>query len=235
MGTATVITSDALTDLEDDVTELTTKLNGVIIQYNKVQEDMTINKDAIDDIKLKITNHKGKIDDLITDVTDHKSKIDTLITDVEDINDKISGSYTPATDDSNYGASTDSILLRLERLDIDFVNLDNNLKGHKAGNYTSTEVHNVGSPSGGRTLGGPDQLNGIDELGTPTTGTASGVSSGTADESDAATRDDSTSTAEHNIITASYSTGAEKVITIGTKGEVRGKRLARQTLNRLRK
>ena len=220
MGTATVITSNALTDLEDDVTELTTKLNGVIIQYNKVQEDMTTNKNAIDDIKLKITNHKGKID--------------ILITDVEDINDKISDGYSPATTDGEASA-TDSILFRLERLDSDFLAIDTKFDTHQANSYSSQ--HSTGSSSSGRTAPGTgsDTLNGINALASPTTGTASGNSSGTADDSDAATRDDSTSTAEHNIITPSYSTGAEKVITIGTKGEIRGKRLARQTLNRLRK
>ena len=193
MGTSAIdlMQSSDIAQLQTDVTELNTKLNALIVEFNKCSDDTTTNK----------------------------GKIDSLITDVGDINDKISGSYTPATDDSNYGNSTDSILLRLERLDIDFVNLDNNLKGHKAGNYTSTEVHNVGSPSGGRTLGGPDQLNGIDELGTPTSGTG----------------DDTSVNASSSSVGGVYTTAPIKVLTLGNKPEARARKLARKTLNRLRK
>ena len=193
MGTSAIdlMQSSDIAQLQTDVTELNTKLNALIVEFNKCSDDTTTNK----------------------------GKIDSLITDVGDINDKISGSYTPATDDSNYGNSTDSILLRLERLDQDFVNLDNNLKGHKAGNYTSTEVHNVGSPSGGRTLGGPDQLNGIDELGTPTSGTG----------------DDTSVNASSSSVGGVYTTAPIKVLTLGNKPEARARKLARKTLNRLRK
>jgi hypothetical protein len=223
MGTTTVITSDAVTQLEADVTELTAKLNGVITQYNLVQADMTTNKTAIDSLKTQFNLAES-------DLTNHKGKIDTLITDVEDINDKISDGYTPATSGSNHGTSGDSILLRLERLDTDFVNLDNRLQGHMAGNYTSTQVHNVGSPGSGRTGGSSDNLNGITALGTPTTGAAADNSSAIT----AGTADQSASTASASV-TPSYTTGATKVITLGAKGEVRARKLARQTLNRLRK
>ena len=218
MGTATVITSNALTDLEDDVTELTTKLNGVIIQYNKVQEDMTINKDAIDDIKLKITNHKGKIDTLITDMTGVKNKI--------------TSGYT-ASQTTGGGDADDSILERLSNLDQDFKELSEHYQYHITNVYDhGTYGHDSGGRSGNRGGGGG--------IGVPTDRyiditAASTSSTGSADESTAATNDVSGLADEHDIITPSYSTGATKVITIGTKGEVRGKRLARQTLNRLRK
>ena len=193
MGTSAIdlMQSSDIAQLQTDVTELNTKLNALIVEFNKCSDDTTTNK----------------------------GKIDSLITDVGDINDKISGSYTPATDDSNYGNSTDSILLRLERLDQDFVNLDNSLKGHKAGNYTSTEVHNVGSPSSGRTGAGSDNLNGIDELSTPTSGTG----------------DDTSVNASSSSVGGVYTTAPIKVLTLGNKPEARARKLARKTLNRLRK
>jgi len=224
MGTTTVITSDAVTQLESDITDLTSKLNGVIIEYNKVQADMTTNLVAINALKTQFNFAES-------DLTDHKNKINTLITDVEDINDKISDGYTPATSGSNYNSSGDSILLRLEQLDVEVANFDTNFAAHKAGNYTSSAVHNVGSGGGAnRGSGSSTYSNGITPLATPTTGTAADSSTAIT----AVTNDDSTSTAE-TTVTPSYSTGEVKVVTLGNKGEIRGKKLARQTLNRLRK
>ena len=39
MGTEKIITTSAIEQLEDDLTELTTKLNSVITQYNLVQAE----------------------------------------------------------------------------------------------------------------------------------------------------------------------------------------------------
>ena len=75
MGTTTVITSSAVTQLEADITDLTLKLNGVIIEYNKVQADMTTNLVAINALKTQfnfaesdLTNHKGKINSLTSQI-----------------------------------------------------------------------------------------------------------------------------------------------------------------------
>ena len=225
MGTATVITSNALTDLEDDVTELTTKLNGVIIQYNKVQEDMTINKDAIDDIKLKITNHKGKIDTLITDMTGVKNKI--------------TSGYT-ASQTTGGGSNSDAILERLSNLDQDFKELSEHYQYHVTNVYDhGTYGHDSGGRSGNRGGGGgigvpTDRY--IDITAASTASTRAAASSGTASGTSSGTGADTSVNADPTTgMGLSYSTAATKVITIGTKGEIRGKRLARQTLNRLRK
>ena len=147
MGTEKIITTSAIEQLEDDLTELTTKLNSVITQYNLVQADMTTNKTAIDQLKTQFNFAEA-------DLTDHKGKIDTLITDVEDINDKISDGYTPTTSGEPSGtnaSANDSILLRLERLDTDFVALNNKFDGHQAGQYDGSGIHNTGSSSSSRT------------------------------------------------------------------------------------
>ena len=223
MGNTTVITSDAVTQLEADITDLTSKLNGVIIEYNKVQADMTTNLVAINALKTQFNFAES-------DLTNHKGKIDTLITDVEAINSKISGGYTPATSGSNHNSSGDSILLRLEQLDVTVAHLDTALENHKAGNYTSTQIHLVSGSSGQRSGGSSDYSNGITALGTPTTGNAADNSGAIT----AVTNDASTSTAE-TTVAPSYSTGVVKVVTLGGKGEVRARKLIRQTLNRLRK
>ena len=70
MGTEKIITTSANEQLEDDLTELTTKLNSVITQYNLVQADMTTNKTAIDQLKTQFNFAEA-------DLTDHKGKIDT--------------------------------------------------------------------------------------------------------------------------------------------------------------
>ena len=224
MGNTTVITSDAVTQLEADITDLTSKLNGVIIEYNKVQADMTTNLVAINALKTQFNLAES-------DLTNHKGKIDTLITDVEDINDKISDGYTPTTsgegNSSSNALATDSILLRLERLDTDFVAVNNKFNTHQLGAYGSE--HSTGNSSSNRT-GSSDYLNGINALGTPTTGTAADNSAAIT----AVTNDASTSTAE-TTVAPSYSTGGVKVVTLGGKGEVRARKLIRQTLNRLRK
>jgi hypothetical protein len=196
---------------------------------------MTTNLVAINALKTQfnlaesdLTNHKGKIDTLISDVktgtNNHTAKIDALITDMIAMQARVSGSYSPANSGgTNAGLASDPILLRLERLDDDFTSLGSTVQAHIT-NYA------------GRTSSDP--LNSLTAVSTGSTGSASGASSGTAADGSAAitavTNDDSTSTAE-TTVTPSYTTGVTKVITIGAKGEVRGKRLARQTLNRLRK
>ena len=225
MGTEKIITTSAIEQLEDDLTELTTKLNSVITQYNLVQADMTTNKTAIDQLKTQFNFAEA-------DLTDHKGKIDTLITDVEDINDKISDGYTPTTSGEPSGtnaSANDSILLRLERLDTDFVALNNKFDGHQAGQYDGSGIHNTGSSSSSRT-GSSDYLNGINPLASATTGTAADNSAAIT----AGTADQSSSTSEASV-TPSYTTDAQRVVTLGNKGEIKARKLARQTLNRLRK
>ena len=250
MGTTTVITSDAVTQLEADVTELTTKLNGVIIQYNKVQADMTLNKLAIDELKTEfnlaeadLTNHTGKIDTLISDVktgtNNHTGKIDTLIDDVEALTNKITSGYT-ATQTTGGGDADDSILERLSNLDQDFKELSEHYQYHVTNVYDhGTYGHDSGGRSGNRGGGGgigvpTDRYIDITAASTASTGAA--ASSGTASGTSSGTGDDTSVNADPTTgMGLSYSTAATKVITIGTKGEIRGKRLARQTLNRLRK
>ena len=192
MGTQSidVMQSEDIEQLQTDVSELETKLNALIIEFNKCSDDTTTNK----------------------------GKIDTLITDMTAVNTKISGSYT-ATTGSGGGSASDSILKRLHDLDLDFVAVDNLVSSY----------HSQNTARGGGSSNSA-QMNDISSVSTSSSGNAADNSAAIT----AVTNDDSTSTATASV-TPSYSTGVTKVITIGAKGEIRGKRLARQTLNRLRK
>ena len=108
MGTQTIITTNAIEQLEDDISELTAKLNGVITEYNLVQADMTSNKTAIDQLKTQfnlaesdLTNHKGKIDTLIIDVNNiemFKSRIYGLVSHYKTANkDLIPEKFNPGS------------------------------------------------------------------------------------------------------------------------------------------
>jgi len=180
MGTS-VITNLSTTDitaLQNDVNELNTKLNALIVEFNKCSDDTTTNK----------------------------GKIDTLITDMTGVKNKISGSYT-ATTGSGGGSASDSILKRLHDLDVYMVAVDNQV----------SSLHSSNANRGGGSSNSA-QLNDISSISTSSTGTGDDTSVNTTSSS----------------VTGSY--GSEtKVITIGAKGEVRARKLARQTLNRLRK
>ena len=65
MGTSAIdlMQSSDIAQLQTDVTELNTKLNALIVEFNKCSDDTTTNK--------------GKIDSLITDVAAVNSKIST--------------------------------------------------------------------------------------------------------------------------------------------------------------
>ena len=211
MGTTSIssLSTSDITALQDDVNELNTKLNALIVEFNKCSDDTTTNK--------------GKIDTLITDIktgtNNHTSKIDTLITDMTAMQTRVSGSYSPGNSGestSTHGNASDPILLRLERLDEDYVNIENYVRGKHTGRSTGR--------GSGATI---TALNSLTAVSTASTGAASGTSSGTGDNTSINTTSSS--------VTGSYGSAATKVITIGAKGEVRGKRLARQTLNRLRK
>ena len=168
MGTSAIaLSSSDITALQDDVNEWKTKLNTLVVEFNKCSNDTTINA--------------GKIDDLIA---------------------KISGSYTAGNTGS--GSAGDSILKRLHDLDGDIKELDDDITGFHTGRTARR--------------GGGSSSTATRDL-TALTGAGADTSV------------DNNPTAS---VTGAY--GAEtKVITIGAKGEVRAKRLARQTLNRLRK
>ena len=179
MGTSAIssLSTSDITALQDDVNELNTKLNALIIEFNKCSDDTTTNK----------------------------GKIDTLITDMTAIQARVSGSYSPShSGGSNAGSASDSILLRLERLDDDFTSLGSTVLAHIT-NYA------------GRTSSDP--LNSLTEVSTSAAGSG----------------DDTSVNATSSSVTGSYGAAETKVITIGAKGEVRARKLARQTLNRLRK
>ena len=178
MGTSAIssLSTSDITALQDDVNELNTKLNALIVEFNKCSDDTTTNK----------------------------GKIDTLITDMTGVKNKISDNYT-ATTGSGGGLASDSILKRLHDLDQDFVDLDNSI------NSGGTASRGGGTSS--------YTLNDISSISTSSTGTG----------------DDTSVNAGSSSVTGSYGAAETKVITIGAKGEVRAKRLARQTLNRLRK
>jgi hypothetical protein len=254
MGTQTIITTNAIEKLEDDISELTVKLNGVINEYNKVQADMTTlleTNGIIDQLKTQfnlaesdLTNHKGKIDTLIADVktgtNNHTGKIDTLIDDVEALKDKITSGYS-ASQATGGGSASDAILKRLSALDEDYKELSDHYQNHVTNTYNhSTYGHSSGGRSGTRSSGGNlgDRYIDITEASIASEGNASGTSSGTASDGSAAitavTNDDSTSTANASVI-PSYASVAQNVVTLGNKGEVKVRKLARQTLNRLRK
>ena len=67
---------------------------------------------------------------LEADMLEMKNKLNSLITEVSALSDKIGLNYTPATSGSSHGSSTDSVLLRLERLDTDLQNLETKISNH---------------------------------------------------------------------------------------------------------
>ena len=183
MGTSSidVMQSQDITQLETDVAQINTKLNALIVEFNKCSDDTTVNE--------------TKINDLLS---------------------KVSTGYTASGGNAG-GATTDSLLTRMQRLDEDFTELEIKFKTHMEG--TASSQHS-GTHTSGRTSGGsgntPGELYALTAL--------TGAGADTSVNADPTTN-----------MGLSYSTAATKVVTIGAKGEVRAKRLARQTLNRLRK
>jgi len=161
---------------------------------------------------------------LEADMLEMKNKLNSLITEVSALSDKIGLNYTPATSGSSHGSSADSVLLRLERLDTDLQNLETKISNHiGTGGSPLFDKNNVmfwaatsntgahgSSPSysPGRTGSGSSNLNGI---------TAPTVATSAAS------------------ITGTYSDEEVKVISIKPKSETRARKLARKTLNSLRK
>ena len=165
---------------------------------------------------------------LEADMLEMKNKLNSLITEVSALSDKIGLNYTPATSGNgsggSHGASTDPILLRLERLDTDLQDLETKVSNHVGtGGSPLVDKNNVmfwaatsntgahgSSPSysPGRTGSGSSNLNGI---------TAPTVATSAAS------------------ITGTYSDEEVKVISIKPKSETRARKLARKTLNSLRK
>lgn len=229
MGTATVITSSTLTQLEADVTELTTKLNGVITQYNLVQADMTTNRAAIDSLKTKYNNAKSDITELRSKVVTATSLVNNLRTDLLEVQDLITKDQNSGTYSEPASPSDRGILAKLKRLEdqcsyildygLSYNNTDGFLHTVLATNPATASVSSDTNSS---------------ELSTTSTSALTNPAAQTSTTVTDTTADQSGSTASASV-TPSYTTGAEKVITIGAKGEVRAKRLARQTLNRLRK
>ncbi len=181
MGTSSIdlMQSQDITQLETDVAQINTKLNALIVEFNKCSDDTTTNK--------------GKIDDLL---------------------DKISDGYT-ASQTTGTGSASDAILERLSDLDADYKKLSDDFDTHLINHPASGSGS---GRSGTRNSGGSLGDRSIDI--TATTGEGA---------------DTSVSANPTTNMGLSYSTAETKVITIGAKGEIRGKRLARQTLNRLRK
>ena len=231
MGTATVVTVDDISSLESDVDELNTKLNGVITQYNLVQADMTTNKDAIDEIKSE--HNKIKSDMLIS-----VPLINDLKADVGALRTQINGSYTGGGT-SGGGSSDDSILERLKILHNDVAELDSILEAHRKAEGGDTGAG--GAHPGPQGLSGGASGSGQGEIGdgmvdldqsAALTATTTAVDTSVALELN--TNDDSAA-ATPSVVGGVYSTSEQNVLTIGTKGEKRARRLARKTLNRLRK
>ena len=228
MGTATVITSDDIEELETDVSELNTKLNGVITQYNLVQADMTTNKAAIDEIKEE--HNKIKSDMLIS-----VPLINELKADVGALRTQINGSYTGG-DTSGGGSSDDSILDRLKILHDNVATLDGMLENHRKVEGGDNAHPGPGGISGGGTGQNPpgEEGDGMVDLDQSAALTATSTAVDTSATLALNTNDDS-GAAVPSVVGGVYSTSEQNVLTIGTKGEKRARRLARKTLNRLRK
>tara|TARA_Y100000593_G_scaffold71205_1_gene130740 strand:- start:554 stop:1096 length:543 start_codon:yes stop_codon:yes gene_type:complete len=180
MGTDVIanLSASDISDLQDDVNELNTKLNALIVEFNKCSDDTTTNK----------------------------GKIDRLITDVNNIETKISGNYTAGNTGS--GSASDSILKRLHDLDDDIKELDDDITSFHAGR----SAHRGGGSSSTST---------IDLSALTATGTGTG--------------DDTSVNATSSSVTGTYGAASSSVVTLGNKGEIKARKLARQTLNRLRK
>ena len=192
MGTSSIdlMQSSEIEQLQTDVTELNTKLNALIIEFNKCSDDTTTNAD----------------------------KITSLINDVGDINDKISSGYAPSQQaNSGDGSAADSILTRIQDLDGDFVQLEGKVDLHIA--LTST-AHTGGGSSSNRGGGAGGILIPVEDL-------DAASSSGTGD--------DTSIHAAPSSVGGVYTTAPIKVLTLGNKPEARARKLARKTLNRLRK
>jgi ElaB/YqjD/DUF883 family membrane-anchored ribosome-binding protein len=110
-----------------------------------------------------------------------------------------------ATQTTGTGAATDSILTRLSHLDEDYKNLSDDVDGLMTGGRTAS-----------RGSGGTAGQRSIDITATTGTGVDTSVNASSAS------------------VTGTYGTG-DSVVTLGSKGEIKARKLARKTLNSLRK
>ena len=169
--------------------------------------DITALQNDVNELKNKLNALIAEFNKCSDDTTTNKGKIDDLL-------DKISDGYTASGGNAG-GATTDSILTRMQRLDEDFTELEIKFKTHMEGTYLA---QHSGSHSSGRSAGGSTNTPGELYALTALTGTGADTSVNANDAS----------------VTAEYGTGGS-VVTLGSKGEIKARKLARQTLNRLRK
>jgi hypothetical protein len=169
--------------------------------------DITALQNDVNELNTKLNALIAEFNKCSDDTTVNAGKIDVLL-------DKISDGYT-ATQTTGTGSASDAILERLSDLDADYKKLNDDFDTHLT-SHPATGSGGSGR-SGSRSSGGNLGDRSIDI--TATTGVGADTSVNANDAS----------------VTGSYGAAETKVITIGAKGEVRARRLARQTLNRLRK
>ena len=201
--------SSEIEQLQTDVTELNTKLNALIVEFNKCSDDTTTNK--------------GKIDSLITDVAAATTLVNILRTDLQAVQLMITedGGGTYEGDASPLNWSDDGILAKLKRIEYA---IDNYLAYGPVTFDSGTLITRLTTDPTTLSVGAHEYAGTLSEtstsaLGTPTSGTG----------------DDTSVNASSSSVGGVYTTAPIKVLTLGNKPEARARKLARKTLNRLRK
>ena len=169
--------------------------------------DISDLQDDVNELKNKLNALIAEFNKCSDDTTTNKAKIDDLIS-------KVSGGYT-ATQTTGGGANTDSILERLSNLDTDFSALSTHYDGH-LDNHPGSSSGN-GGRGGFRDDGGAQSGRAIDLNALTGAGADTSVNASTAS------------------VNGVYGAASSSVVTLGDKGEIKVRKLARQTLNRLRK
>ena len=161
--------------------------------------------DDVNELETKLNALIAEFNKCSDDTTTNKAKIDDLIS-------KVSGGYT-ATQQTRGGANTESILETLSY--IDFSALSTHYDGH-LDNHPGSSSGN-GGRGGFRDDGGAQSGRAIDLNALTGAGADTSVNASTAS------------------VNGVYGAASSSVVTLGDKGEIKARKLARQTLNRLRK
>ena len=205
----------------------------------------TIQSDQIAALEADVLELRTKINLVVTDATGISAKLNTLIDDLNDMNDVVMAGYTTPGSPESYGILEALDVFKDEFQDHYMRNL--NWVSNSQNYITQTVEHfpvtySTSTPSGGVPIPGgrfsPPAQGGAGGSAGSGGGTQGGnnwtanspVLSGTGQGGNTAHSAD----AEDSSVTAAYS-NIQKVMKIKKSSAIRAKRLARQTLNRLRK
>jgi len=201
---------------------------------------MTTNRLHIQTLNTKYNNAKSDITELRNKMVTSKSLVNNLRTDLLEVQDLITKDENSGTYSEPASPSERGILAKLKRLENSCsMILLYGLEYNNNDGFLHTKL--VLNPQTASVSVDPNSTElsttSTSALTDPAVQTSTTITDTTADQSGLvtdATADQSASTASASV-TPSYSTGETKVVTLGDKGEVRARKLTRQTLNRLRK